>query len=74
VFDIPFAVSGSILLTALSRSKGYRTMNGMQTGDLLRRHQYIRGISPMYEKIYFAFVPAVRPPFLKAGAYQEEKN
>jgi hypothetical protein len=24
----PFVVSGSTLLTALSRSKGYRTMNG----------------------------------------------
>jgi hypothetical protein len=33
MLDIPFMVSGSTLLTALSTSKGYRTMNGLAPDD-----------------------------------------
>jgi len=41
VFDIPFVVSGSTWLTALSMSKGYRTANGRCVSGLLRPHRIL---------------------------------
>jgi len=37
LFSPPFVVSGSTWLTALSTSKGYRTMNGKQFWNSFRK-------------------------------------